>query len=252
MRRTPDNTARRLSTRLGPLAGLTFCVAISGGCSAARSAPAEAIPAVVGQSPTDASLASAVDIRAIGCKAEAVRGAGALIIGGYIVTAAHVVAGALSVSVQPAATPDAKTYAATVVVLDPANDLALLIAPELHLGQLSVGTLRNGDTGVATVFRDAPLQQPFTVDRPVVVHILDIYGKEKIDRLGFQVNMDVLAGDSGSVLVGPDGSAGAVLYAKSRSAKNRAWAVGLDSLPSMIKAADKGPLLAAPVGECAA
>ncbi len=175
-----------------------------------------------------------------------------MIEGGYILTAAHVVAGALSISVVASGSTTAEPTAAQVVALDPANDLALLTAPGLNIPRLQLGTMKAGDVGTALIFRDAALApQPFTIVRPVIVHILDIYDRDKVDRAGYQVEIEIFPGDSGAVLIGPDGHADATLYAKSRAANDRAWAVGTQSVPALIATANAGPIPAAPVGECA-
>lgn len=175
-----------------------------------------------------------------------------MIEGGYILTAAHVVAGALSISVVAPGSTTGEPTPAQVVALDPANDLALLTAAALNIPQLQLGTMTAGDVGTALIFRDAALvPQPFTVVRPVIVHILDIYDRDKVNRAGYQVEIEISSGDSGAVLIGPDGHAGATLYAKSRAANDRAWAVGTQSVPALIAIAKAGPIPAAPVGECA-
>ena len=88
-----------------------------------------------------------------------------MIEGNYILTAAHVVSGSLSVSVTSATSAKGEPIAARVVALDPANDLALLTVPGLDLPALPLGSFKAGDTGNALIFRDGKVvQQPFTID----------------------------------------------------------------------------------------
>ena len=172
---------------------------------------------------------------------------------GLILTVAHVVAGAESISVRPAGSSDDSSYPAHVVAIDPVNDLALLATPTLSLPPLSAGTAVAGDDGVAVVFRDAqPVAQTFEIAKPVVVRILDIYHVDKISRPGYQLTTEVAAGDSGAVLVGPRGDAVGVLYAKSREADDRAWASDLTGLDALIDGATGvDPASGIDVGECA-
>jgi len=166
--------------------------------------------------------ASAVDIRAAGCQPRPERGSGAVIKGGLVLTAAHVVAGATTITVKASGAGDSN--GAHLVAIDPANDLALLAVPGLTLPGLGLDTARSGDAGVTIVFRDdAPTSLPFTITNPAVVTLLDIYGKDEVDRDGYVVGVDIEAGDSGAVLVS-GGHAVGVLYADSRHQPHRAFA----------------------------
>ena len=78
-----------------------------------------------------------------------------------------------------------------------------------------------------------------------------LYERDKVDRKGYQVDVPIVAGDSGAVLVNADGHAGATIYAKSRGVNDRAWAVDVGTIPTLMAAAKAGPIPEAPVGECA-
>lgn len=227
-------------------------VALMSGCSGSPPAP----PSATMRAPSiaDIARASAVDIRATGCRPLEVRGAGAVVMGGYILTAAHVVAGSTSITVRPAAPTDAGAVKAVLVAIDPANDLALLSPQGLGLAPLPLGMMQAQDEGVAIIFRDgAGIAQPFTVARQVVVRILDIYGEAMISRDGYRVDISILPGDSGAVLVGPDGAASGVLYAKSRAEDNRAWAADTSTVATLVRsAAAADPRAGIRTGKCAA
>ena len=227
-------------------------VALISDCSG--SPPAS--PSATMRAPSIAEIArsSAVDIRATGCRPLEVRGAGAVVMGGYILTAAHVVAGSTSITVRPAAPTDAGAVKAVLVAIDPANDLALLSPQGLGLAPLPLGMMQAQDEGVAIIFRDgAGIAQPFTVARQVVVRILDIYGEAMISRDGYRVDISILPGDSGAVLVGPDGAASGVLYAKSRAEDNRAWAADTSTVATLVRsAAAADPRAGIRTGKCAA
>ncbi len=183
------------------------------------------------------AMNAAVTVRAHGCAPRDERGAGSMVEGGYVLTAAHVVAGASSISVRPAnSTTD--PIAAQLMAIDPVNDLALLRVPGVSLTSLAPSTARTNDRGVAVVFRnDAPVAVSFAITQPVIVNILDIYQLTKIQRPGYLVDIRIAAGDSGAVLVGPDNRALGVLYAQSRAADNRAFATNMSGLTALVKSA---------------
>jgi S1-C subfamily serine protease len=199
------------------------------------------------------ALASAVDIRAAGCRPEEVRGAGAMIEGGYVLTAAHVVAGADSIAVRPARPPDSSPLPGRVVALDPVNDLALLGVPGLDLAPLALGTATSGTDGVAVVFRDGePVAVRLQITRPVIIRILDIYHGRKVSRPGYEVAAQISAGDSGAVAVTSAGTAVGVLYAKSREADDRAWATDTSAVAPLLEAAESvDPGRGIDTGKCA-
>ncbi len=200
----------------------------------------------------DAALTSAVDIRAFGCQLEPTRGAGAVIDGGFILTAAHVVAGASSITVRPATPANAASSIAHVVAIDPAADIALLSTPQSVAAPLSLGRASTNDRGVAVVFRDrTPIAIPFIITRPVRVRIFDIYHRKTVNRDGYQVEIEVEPGDSGAVLVGPRGTADGVLYAKSEDSEDRAWATTTTMLRSLLDRATRAdPAVGIDSGTC--
>lgn len=226
-----------------PASGRTFAVIVLlvlpvtlvtfAGCGSDDSEPSA-------RSVEDVALASAVDLRVTGCLTEPVRGAGSMIEGAdgdpYILTAAHVVAGAEAISVR-SADGSHDSVAAVVLAVDPANDVALLGA-HLSLPALSLAELAGGDKGVAIVFRDGlATVQPFTIVNPAVVNILDIYGVNTISRPGYRVAIEIEPGDSGAVLVGPTGQAGGVLYARTRSTDETAFATNTSPVAALVEAA---------------
>lgn len=220
------------STRIGVVALLALAVV---GCSGAGRASRETEPQ---PDIDDAAIASAVDIRAIGCQTAPTRGAGAVVEGGFVLTAAHVVAGADSITVRAASPQDADAIIAHVVALDPNNDLALLATPDHDLQQLPLARGAANTVGVAIVFRDnSALAEPFVITRPVRMRIFDIYHHDTVSRSGYQVAISIEPGDSGAVLVGPTGAAVGVLYAKSRGTANRAWASSTVAVPVLISRA---------------
>ena len=122
----------------------------------------------------DAALASAVDIRATGCQGQAIRGAGAVIEGGFVLTAAHVVAGAHSTTVRSATPVTSAPTTAHIVAIDPANDLALLATTDRSTPSLTLGRASSGDAGIVIVFRRLTAHaQPFIITRTGVLDVSD-------------------------------------------------------------------------------
>jgi S1-C subfamily serine protease len=192
---------------------------------------------------TAVALAAAVDVRAAGCRTVEVRGAGSVIVGGHILTAAHVVSGATSITVRSARS-DAPAVEAHLIAIDPVHDLALLAAdPALLTDRVPLdfaagGVGVAGDIGEAVLFRDrAAVATPYTIAKPVVVRILDIHHENKVDRPGYEVDIAIAAGDSGAVMVADDGRAVGVLYATSREADSRAFASDTGALDALVAAA---------------
>ena len=201
----------------------------------------------------DIALSSAVAIRATGCAPGSIRGAGAVIEGGFVLTAAHVVAGASSITVQPANNPPGdQPRLAHLVALDPNNDLALLAIAGSALPELPVAVGAATGAGVAIVFRESKaVVHPFVITRPVQVRILDIYGQRTVTRESYQVATGISRGDSGAVLIGPEGTAAGVLYARSDESDDRAWATTMAPVPRLIDQARLvDPTIGINIGAC--
>lgn len=209
-----------------------------------------------------AALASAVAVRAAGCRqAEERTGSGSVVGDDLVVTVAHVVAGSTSVLVTDT---DGDDHTAVVVGLDTVNDLALLAVDGLDVAPLPLGTLAAGDHAVFVV-HDAigrAIAEPATVTRRADLSMADLYGQGNHIRPGLELDASVSPGDSGAVLVGDDGRAGAVIFATSRETvgtetshppetgggegARRAWATDVAALAPLLA----GPLSPVPTGRC--
>jgi Trypsin-like peptidase domain len=164
---------------------------------------------------------SAVQIIAKGCREADVQGAGLMVADGKIATVAHVVAGATSIEARGAH----GTSVATVVYIDPILDVAVLkVDPGLAV-PIPIGTASTGDRGTVIVYRKGvPTVLPAEVQRPVNIRTNDIYGDGKHIRPGYELSLDIRAGDSGAVVVVND-KAVALVWAKSNTTDARAWAM---------------------------
>jgi len=172
------------------------------------------VPAV---KPSDA----AVQVIANGCSSIPIHGAGMMVAPGRIATVAHVVAGAKDVDVRGAHGIEP----ATIVYFDPILDVAVLKVDPDMAPPIPIGVASPGDEGGVIVYRDdAPVELPAGVQRLVNIRTADIYGEGKHVRPGYELSLDIRAGDSGAVVV-IDDKAVALVWATSRQAQARAWAM---------------------------
>ncbi len=167
---------------------------------------------------TDGAELRAVGIRAEGCGAGAGKGSGLVVAPGVVLTSAHVVAGANTITVRIDADTEA---AATVVGFDPFMDLAYLRTPAEAAADaiepsISSDHVEPGSFGHALVFRDgAPTELDVEVRRRVRINTEDIYVEGDITRPGFELTADIELGDSGGAVY-VDGEIIGVLWARTR------------------------------------
>ncbi len=241
------NTAasgRRIVRRI---AGVIAGAALLAGCApdGPDALPAEPLD-------RDAAIAAAIDVRVDGCGPRVGFGTGAVIGGGDVVTAAHVVAGRTAVEVIDV---EGRTAAANVIMFDPDNDVALL-RPDSPVGTpLSVrpADARADETGVVVLPRltDGTVEIEVVdvrVLRTVNIATTDIYRERDVVRRGFEIEGSIDPGDSGTMVVLPGGGAG-IVWARSNQTERRAWAI---DLPATLRAGDTLPADAPPadVGAC--
>lgn len=196
---------------------------------------------------------SAVRVEAEGCRARPTIGAGSFVDEHRVLTVAHVVAGSTDIDVTLA---DGTEVEARVVAIDRAKDLAVLDV-DAAVPHLRLGTLRPGESGQFVVWRDdAPDVRAFTASSFVDINAADIDHDGSGLRKGFQIEADVANGDSGSILVS-DGRAVAVVFARSTSAGDRAWATDIREAAPLLRGLedgdsdDPGDIEPVDVGPCA-
>lgn len=165
--------------------------------------------------------AAVVAVRAAGCGAVPADGVGTIVATGRVLTAAHTVAGAESITVDGAP--------AELVELDPANDLAVLRIGDRLTAPLPSGTAtpRRGTSAGAYVTRAGQVRRiDVTIVRPVVIATTDIYGDARTERPGFELAGPIVPGDSGAPVV-VDGYLVGVVWARSHVAPGRAYATAV-------------------------
>ena len=118
---------------------------------------------------------------------------------------------------------------ATIVAFDPTNDLAIVEVNEPHrsavpLAELSLQSSSLPITGTIGVVRDEKvIRLPITLRRSVEITTEDIYLDNDVIRPGFELEGDIIRGDSGAVIV-VDGKGVGVIWSRSRASAARAWA----------------------------
>lgn len=217
------HTTAQARSRQGGLAalGLSFIALAGVSCGGEPSLASRAISA-------------AVRVEAEGCQTRPSIGGGSFVDPTHVLTVAHVVAGSTDIDVVLSNGEEADGQ---VVAIDRKKDLAVLSVDTTGT-PLPLGFMRPGAEGVFVVWRDdEPVALPFTARSFVDINASDIDHDGPGLRRGYQIEATVAKGDSGSVLV-HDGLAVAVVFARSTSAEQRAWAT--DALEAKQLVADAG------------
>lgn len=166
------------------------------------------------------------------CRPGLENGSGALVAPGVVLTSAHVIAGARSIRVVSGG----QSVPGRIVGFDPKMDLAYLAAEGLYGLPLTVSSagVQAGDTGTAYVVRNGiVVDLPVTVKRRVDIRTEDVYVEGETRRPGFELEAVVQGGDSGAAVV-VDGKLAGVVWAQSRRAPDRSWAIDPDRAGDLI------------------
>lgn len=144
-------------------------------------------------------------------------GTGFVVDRGYVVTNAHVVAGASTIRV----TLGNDAFDATAVLFDPELDVALLWAPRLTAPALSFATsdpVRGAD-GATLGFPGGGrlVVEPAAVAGSYAAQGRDIYGEARVTRKILELRAKVDRGDSGGPLMLADGTVGGIVFAEART-----------------------------------
>jgi hypothetical protein len=185
---------------------------------------------------TSRTLAAAVQVEANGCGQVTKLAGGSVIAKDRVITVAHAIAGSTKIVVVSS---DGHRHDATVVGIDRRKDLALLAFDGSDIAPLSMATMAVDDAGEFVEFREGrPQLAPFVTRRRVDIKMDSIDEDGVSMRRGYQIQADVVSGDSGSILV-IDGAATAVVFARSRTDDHRAWVTDITEINPML-AADTG------------
>lgn len=179
----------------------------------------------------------------------AVNGTGVMVARGYVVTNAHVVAGATTIRVAIGS----DVADATAVLFDPDLDVALLHAPGLTGTPLRFAAADpdRGAVGAALGYAGGgPLViLPAAVSGSYAATGRDIYGVRRVTRQILELRAAVDPGDSGGPLVLRNGTVGGLMFAESRTNPDVGYALTPTSVAVRIAPA-LGRTRAAGVGDC--
>lgn len=182
---------------------------------------------------------STVRVQAIVCAAQAT-GSGVVVGRGYVVTNAHVVAGARNGAVE-IATIGGDRAVATVVLFDPSLDVALLRAPDLDADPLRFAS-RDPDRGAVGAALGYPGGGSLTIAPAAITGSYratgrDIYGDARVDRDILELRAQIDRGDSGGPFVLGDGTIGGLVFAEARSDPDVGYALTPTSVATRIEPA---------------
>ena len=181
--------------------------------------------AAVVRATSAAAGAAVVKVEGVGC-GTGVEGSAFVTPTGLIVSNAHVVAGTRALTVADAN----GTHTATVVLVDTANDLAVLRADGVDAPglALSVGDVPNGTQAVVLGY---PGDGKLTATSAIVVQ------RVPLNPELYRLRAVVRAGNSGGPLVSTEGTVLGVVNARSTSVADTSFALTLAALPSDLAAA---------------
>jgi S1-C subfamily serine protease len=165
-----------------------------------------------------AALGSVARVDAQAC-GQVYSGTGFAVAPNYLVTNAHVVAGATDVTVTADAT--SRRARGTVVLFDPDLDIALIWTRDLVLRplRLAATTPERGTVGAALGHPNGGAVSviPAAVSAEISARGRDLYGTATAIRDILELRAPVQPGDSGGPFVLADGSVGGVVFAQSRT-----------------------------------
>jgi S1-C subfamily serine protease len=180
------------------------------------------------------AIGSTVRVSAATCLYQS-SGTGFAIARDYVVTNAHVVAGATTIRVQ-ASGGQAKD--AVPVLFDPDLDVAVLWVAALDVAPLRFAATdpARGAVGATLGF---PHGGPLDVEAAAVAGSYsaqgrDIYGSGRVTRRILELRAVVDQGDSGGPLILADGSVGGVVFAEARTDENAGYALSPTSVASAV------------------
>ena len=176
------------------------------------------------QAAVDRDKASVVKVEGQGCGG-VVEGSGFVVGSGLIATNAHVIAGIAKPYVQDSN----GTHTATPIWFDPDLDFAVLRASNLagHSLVISSSKVASGTPAAALGY---PGGGSFKADPAAVLDQFtasgrNIYGNGHVNRAVYEVQADIIPGNSGGPLVGKDGSVIGVIFAQSTTYEHVGYAL---------------------------
>ncbi|MBA3286472.1 MAG: trypsin-like peptidase domain-containing protein [Acidimicrobiia bacterium] len=211
--------------------------------TAARAAPVAltlVLAACGGDGPAAVDpLAAVVAIAASGCRPVPTHAVGTVVGDELVVTVAHAVAGESEIAVR---TADGRELRGVVAAIDVGLDAAVLRVDGLDADALASRSYDedgddDDDVSLLGVHDGEVDRRLIAIRRRVTIRTSDIYRQGEHLRPGLEVEARVQAGDSGGGVVGADGRLLGIVWAASRRADDRAWALTADAFAPLVAAA---------------
>ena len=177
----------------------------------------------------------AVHLNTVGCGSASARtGSGIVVEGGFVVTAAHLVARAETVEVTLV---EAGPVEAAIVAADYQRDLALLQIPATELGMIEVAPVSpTGPTAGRIVNGASSGDVLATIRRAARISIEEVLGTKRHERLGYELAAETTGGDSGAGFYDEAGRLLGMVFATSDEGKTT-WATASSEVISFFEAA---------------
>lgn len=184
---------------------------------------------------------SAVGIVADGCSLIAQLGSGVVLDKpGQIVTAAHPIKGATTITVIDSVGIE---HESTVVAFDKDSDLAILDAPTVSAAPLPLGDPVIGAGNLLVWSRDeGTTAMPIQIVKKLQITIEDIYIEEVAQRGGMEIAGDVQIGDSGGAVVNDAGDVVGIVYASSRERGGIGFATNSTEIRNLLASRSDQPV----------
>ena len=188
------------------------------------------------QAAANSDRPSVVKVEGQGCGG-IVDGSGFVAGSGMVATNAHVVAGIL----HPYVEDSNGTHSATVVWFDPNFDFAVLRVNNLAGKSLPIST-SHVDSGTAAAVLGYPGGGPFTANPAAVLDEFtatgrNIYGSGNTNRDVYEIQANVIPGNSGGPLVDKNGTVIGVVFAESTTYQHVGYALATGQVNTEIKQA---------------
>lgn len=188
----------------------------------------------------------AVEITTTACgAASGTSGAGVIVGTERVLTAAHVIIGASSLSVRsahPEPNEQPGDLIARVMAIDIEADLALVEVPGLAADSIALDPIVLGDADRGDVLRSAGggTSGPLTTEvlRRVDVRIEGVRSTERGSRLGYEIDRRIDLGDSGGGLFNQQGQLVAILYGRSQTRDDASFAVRRGQIEELLASGD--------------
>lgn len=168
-----------------------------------------------------------------------VTGSGFPIAPELVATNAHVVAGTVSSTVV---VPDGRQLQGTVILFDPASDLAVLQVPRLNAQPFTFTGAARGTQGVVIGYPEGGPEtiSAAVVNGEIIANGRDIFGEDAVSRHILVISAEVRPGNSGGPLVDMDGKVIGMVYAESLSQSGQGFALSLEELQPDLEALEQG------------